>query len=440
MAYSPVPRPDPFDSREAKAGPAPVQEGNQTEPGLSVTQWAGVLSNHGGGPLSTELALDLVLNEIVQRACAATGADAAAIALERDGEFVCRATTGESAPGLGARLSTDSGLSAACVKTRHWQCCNDTEADLRVNPEVCRHLGVRSILVLPILREDTLLGIIEVFSAQPSAFGDVEAQSLQRFCRDIVASIDLAAGANAPVEAPPATTDAPPEEQPLPPPHLQVAAPGAAQRRLQASDFWTGVLLLAVVVLALILGWTVGRAGRRRATTESAMKAQSLQEQPGALPASDSRPEAKAASPKGNATTGSGLVVYKEGKVVFQLPPDSTSQPANPPVATPPAPAQNVPAGPRIRIAPQIAAGYLVQRIEPDYPLAARQAHIQGDVVLDAMVGDDGNVQKLRPLNGDPQLVTAAMDAVQHWRFRPFFRNGRPEAFETQITVMFRLP
>jgi protein TonB len=56
------------------------------------------------------------------------------------------------------------------------------------------------------------------------------------------------------------------------------------------------------------------------------------------------------------------------------------------------------------------------------------------------LVGKDGAVEKLSTMSGDPQLATAATDAVRQWRFKPFLRNGSPEEFQTQITVSFRLP
>ena len=115
-----------------------------------VTDVFNTLAAHGGGTGSFDLALDLVLNEVVEEARLATRASGAAIALARDGEMVCRATTGGNAPDLGVRLETTSGLSGACLQTGTIQQCGDTETDPRVNAEACRRLGVRSILVLPL--------------------------------------------------------------------------------------------------------------------------------------------------------------------------------------------------------------------------------------------------------------------------------------------------
>src|SRR5579864_6590254 len=56
------------------------------------------------------LTFEIVLNEIVEQACLTTGATGAAIALPRNGEMVCRAISGSTAPELGSRLDADSGL------------------------------------------------------------------------------------------------------------------------------------------------------------------------------------------------------------------------------------------------------------------------------------------------------------------------------------------
>src|ERR1700687_2392014 len=79
------------------------------------------LEQHIPAGLSPDLALDLVLNEIVVRAAQATRASAAALALARGDEMVCRAATGHLAPDLGVPLKTRDGLSGACLQTRQPQ-------------------------------------------------------------------------------------------------------------------------------------------------------------------------------------------------------------------------------------------------------------------------------------------------------------------------------
>jgi TonB family protein len=89
---------------------------------------------------------------------------------------------------------------------------------------------------------------------------------------------------------------------------------------------------------------------------------------------------------------------------------------------------------------PSAGNGYLLQRVEPEYPEAARQRRIQGPVVLDALIGSNGSVRELSVISGDPQLAKAAMDAVRQWRFRPHQLDGKAVEFETRITVNFALP
>jgi GAF domain-containing protein len=196
MSYHPISRPDAFDPPRPSTAPIPLGQNSlgqagdeQLEEGLSLKELATALSAHGGGALSADLALDLVLNEIVEHARLATGATAAAIALVRGDEIVCRATTGANAPDLGVELDVHSGLSGACVQSKKWQRCDDTETDSRVDAEICRDLGVRSILVFPVVREDRLLGVFEIFSPRPNAFSDREIQTLQALSRSIVNNV-----------------------------------------------------------------------------------------------------------------------------------------------------------------------------------------------------------------------------------------------------------
>jgi len=85
------------------------------------------------------------------------------------------------------------------------------------------------------------------------------------------------------------------------------------------------------------------------------------------------------------------------------------------------------------------AEANLLLRIEPDYPEKARQQKIQGSVVLDIIVGNDGKVHGISTISGDPQLALAAAHAVQQWRFKPWLRNGKPSPFESRITLNFSL-
>jgi len=83
--------------------------------------------------------------------------------------------------------------------------------------------------------------------------------------------------------------------------------------------------------------------------------------------------------------------------------------------------------------------GNLMHRVQPLYPPLARQARIQGQVVIRAVISRNGMIENLQVLSGHPMLVQAAIDAVKQWRYRPYFLNGEPVEVETQVTVNFLL-
>jgi periplasmic protein TonB len=93
----------------------------------------------------------------------------------------------------------------------------------------------------------------------------------------------------------------------------------------------------------------------------------------------------------------------------------------------------------RVRVSQGVSQGLLVHQVKPAYPPLARQARIQGAVVLQAVISKDGSIQGLRVVSGHPMLTPAAMDAVKQWRYKPYFLNGEPVEVETQITVNFTL-
>jgi protein TonB len=84
-------------------------------------------------------------------------------------------------------------------------------------------------------------------------------------------------------------------------------------------------------------------------------------------------------------------------------------------------------------------AGSLVNRVRPDYPYQAKMAHVQGQVLLAAIISKEGTIENLRVVAGHPMLVRAAIEAVSRWRYRPYILNGEPVEVETQIMVNFSL-
>ena len=83
--------------------------------------------------------------------------------------------------------------------------------------------------------------------------------------------------------------------------------------------------------------------------------------------------------------------------------------------------------------------GNLIIRVQPAYPLLARQVRVQGLVVLRAVISRDGAIENLQVLSGHPMLVQAAVDAVRQWRYRPYVLNGEPVEVETEVKVNFIL-
>ncbi len=453
----------------------------------------------GGGlspELSADLALEIVLNEVVEQACLATGATGAAIVLEREGEMVCRASTGATAPALGARFDAGSGLSGECIRTRQTQRCDDVLADGRVDIEASARLGVRSVMVMPLLRETELVGVFELFSSLPGAFGERDERTLEALAGRVLNSLILSSREVA-VEPPPgpalepalepmrpaseatAISQAAPVSEPLvleasvPEPLLPeqpLSEPFVSERPLETMaviaenyprrgfDFVTAFLGAAVLACAILLGISLGRHfGFQNVTvrahpavaTSSANPITPLvvvgspnAQKEGSAPATPVRAG-------GDAIPPGSLRVYENGKEVFRQSPvqskgdgDETAQKQAGSSAQQGSGMQRASSvePERIEIPPTAAENSVLHRVEPEYPEDARQMQLQGPVVLDVHIRQDGSVQGITLVSGQPLLAQAAKDAVQQWRFKPRNVKGRATAMETRITLNFRLP
>jgi TonB family protein len=93
----------------------------------------------------------------------------------------------------------------------------------------------------------------------------------------------------------------------------------------------------------------------------------------------------------------------------------------------------------RVRVSQGVAIGLLVTRVQPQYPDDARQARIQGAVVLRTEIDKNGDVEDVSLVSGHPLLAPAAIEAVKQWKFKPYLLNGQPIGVETQVTVAFEL-
>src|SRR6185295_12664463 len=92
----------------------------------------------------------------------------------------------------------------------------------------------------------------------------------------------------------------------------------------------------------------------------------------------------------------------------------------------------------RVHLSPG-ASDLLSRPVQPNYPLLAKEMKVQGAVVLEALIGRDGNIQDLHVLSGPTILSTAAREAVKQWRFRPYLQSGQAVETEARITVNFTI-
>jgi periplasmic protein TonB len=93
----------------------------------------------------------------------------------------------------------------------------------------------------------------------------------------------------------------------------------------------------------------------------------------------------------------------------------------------------------RVRVSSGVVSGLLLRKVNPTYPPLARQARIQGTVVLQAQISKTGDIENLQLLSGHPMLAPAAIEAVKQWKYKPYLLNGEPVEVDTQVQVNFTL-
>jgi len=107
----------------------------------------------------------------------------------------------------------------------------------------------------------------------------------------------------------------------------------------------------------------------------------------------------------------------------------SVSAPVNPPAPKPI----------RMRLGGTVALANLVHRVSPVYPQSAKDQHIQGTVLLHAVIALDGTIQTLEYVSGPAELMDSAMNAIKQWRYKPTLLNGQPVEVDTTIAVVYTL-
>ena len=91
----------------------------------------------------------------------------------------------------------------------------------------------------------------------------------------------------------------------------------------------------------------------------------------------------------------------------------------------------------KVRVSQGVSQGLLIKKVQPPYPPLARQARIQGQVVLQADISKDGTIQNLRLISGHPMLAPSAIEAVKQWKYSPLILNGVPTPFVLTVTLNF---
>jgi periplasmic protein TonB len=142
--------------------------------------------------------------------------------------------------------------------------------------------------------------------------------------------------------------------------------------------------------------------------------------------------------PPGPAVDAPALPVLNLGNTDASLPPGiNSAAPASPHVTVGPPAAST--SSKRLTLSSGVTAGNLIAPIRPEYPFIAKAAHVEGTVVIDAIISRSGSIESTRVLRGPPMLQAAALAAVRQARYRPFLLNGQPTEVQTTITINFRM-
>ncbi|MGB9203062.1 MAG: GAF domain-containing protein [Terriglobales bacterium] len=221
--------------------------------------------------------VDAVLQLVTERALTLTGASGAALAFLTEDKMICRARAGEPAPPLGTPVNVKEGLSGECVRSDLLVSCEDTENDPRVDPEVCRTLGIGSMMAAPIVSYLRVVGLLEVFSPHPHGFAKVHEAVLDRLVEIIPKAYRENTQAQSASRAPEVRDQA--SRQVLEQiasaqvPELPEPAPKVRSRLLSFA-----LLGLAIAVAAMALGYLVGPMIERRGAPSAQASQQSLVE------------------------------------------------------------------------------------------------------------------------------------------------------------------
>ena len=413
--------------------------------------------------------LEAIADAVADAARVLSGADGTALGLEAKGMIVCRARSGDIAPPIGAPISAESGISGECLRTATMLVCHDAMTDARVDAEVCRRLGIRSVVAVPVRGPIGAAGILEAFSARPNSFDGDALRSLRE--------LSLIAGMAYIREARDhglrsLAAIAVPTTRSTPPLAMEDIVDGLAEP--SKKRLWiVGAVALTLLLTVAVAWWSwhvpadeaaIGGPSLRTTSAESTHSpvpqtppkpgpgvptVHSDRSRPQILQnASDLKPIE--ASPDSVPSTVSGV----PDTVHVQIPTGTTSEASS--VAEPPAvdlaPSANpdalarltsvttaMPAAPP-RISQGVVEATLIHRVDPVYPPQARATRLSGKVTLLATIGADGSIRELKVTGGSPVLAAAAMTAVRQWRYNPAKLNGSPVEVQKEVIIVFAQP
>jgi len=92
-----------------------------------------------------------------------------------------------------------------------------------------------------------------------------------------------------------------------------------------------------------------------------------------------------------------------------------------------------------VRVGGRVRQPKVIKQVTPRYPPLARDAHITGEVVIDAIIDEHGNVTEMKVLSGSPLFYAAALEALREWKYEPTYLNDEPVSVQLIVTIQFRL-
>lgn len=93
----------------------------------------------------------------------------------------------------------------------------------------------------------------------------------------------------------------------------------------------------------------------------------------------------------------------------------------------------------RVPVVQSYMSTQITNKVAPVYPAQAKEAHVQGVVVLRVEIGKTGDVEDVKVISGHPMLAPAAVEAVKQWKYKPLLLNGEANEVETTVMVNFTL-